>query len=397
MEFHAAQIREKVLPGYAQREASCDSHGGKVRVLFLSMYHLGWKTWSEYLERFTPKCEEMEAIHIHVRQPLWMKILNRELPKPIGRAAISPARTWAWFVRRHFARRILQNEFDAVFVNSQILAPGLIGPCHRSGTKLIVSLDVTGPAFMRDLRGQSVPASKNWNEERLIYEAANLLVPWSGWIAKSLEDDFQVAPDRIFVVPPTIDVDRVPSHQLSGGGLPRILFCGNDWKRKGGPRLLAWHQRYWADSAELHIVSARAEITSGLKNVINHGSVPHAFLLDQILPSASIFCLPTFEDMSPYAVSEAQAFGIPTVTSRLGGMEDLVIHGRTGYLIGAHDEEGHVAAVTELLRNVSLRDSMRAAAAEHAATRLNAGTVLPRLLERVVRVTRDAPDGAEKS
>lgn len=354
------------------------------------MFHLGWKTWSRYIEKYTPQCEALEAVHIHVEQPLWMKVLNRTLPKPIGRAAFTPATTWAWFMRRHFRRWILQKEFDAVFVNSQILCPGLIEICRQSGTKLMVSLDVTGPAFMRDLRGQPEAPPARWDEERSIYKAASLLVPWSTWIADSLAEDFAVPRERIMVVPPTIDSGSVGPHRAAAGGLPRIAFCGNDWRRKGGARLVEWHQRHWSDLAELHLVSSGAVVAPGLKNVINHGGIPHARLLEEILPSASIFCLPTLEDMSPYAVSEAQAFGIPTVTSQLGGLGDLVLHDRTGFLIPPHDDDGFVAAVTKLLQNAPLRAAMRAAASQHAVARLNASTVIPGLLERVVTVTRNS-------
>ena len=174
------------------------------------------------------------------------------------------------------------------------------------------------------------------------------------------------------------------------GGLPRILFCGNDWRRKGGPRLVRWHQKYWADEAELHLVSKDAVVPPDSKNVVNHGLVPNDRLLREILPGADIFCLPTTQDMSPFAVTEAQAFGVPTVASRIGGMANLVLHERTGYLIPPHDEEGFVSAVSRLLREPALRATLRQAAIAHARTHLNAAIALPRLLERIVEVARTA-------
>ena len=365
----------------------------RARVLFLSMYHLGWKTWSRCLEQYTPLCAELDAVHIRVVQPLWMKVLNRPLPRPVGRALLAPARAWRWHVRRHLSRLILGREFDAVFVNSQILAPGLIDLCQATGTKLMVCTDVTGPAYMRDLLEQS-DAGRSWREEQEIFSVCSLVVPMSDWVRESLVKDFHVPRERITVVPPVIEVAnepaRTPRGETMAGGLPRILFCGNDWRRKGGPRLVQWHQKPWSDEAELHLVSKDAEAPAGLKNVVNHGLVPNERLLREILPAADIFCLPTTQDMSPFAVTEAQAFGVPTVASRIGGMANLVLHERTGYLIPPHDEEGFVSAVSRLLREPGLRATLRQAATAHARTHLNAAVTIPRLLERVVEMARAA-------
>ena len=358
----------------------------RARVLFLSMYHLGWKTWTHCLERYTPHCVELDAVHVHVVQPLWMKLFNRPLP-PFGRALLSPARAWRWHMRRHVTPLIARREFDAVFVNSQMLAPGLIEPCRAAGTKLMVCTDVTGPAYVRDLLDQPNTA-RSWREERAIFSACSLVVPMSGWIEESLVRDFNVPRARITVVPPVIDL--AASRRTDGdkssvtGGLPRLLFCGNDWRRKGGPRLVEWHQKHWSDLAELHLVSKDADVRPGLKNVVCHGAVPNDRLLGEILPAADVFCLPTTCDMSPFAVTEAQAFGIPTVTSRIGGMANLVQHGKTGYLIPPHDEEGFVFAVSSLLRDANLRAAMGRAAAEHARSHLDAAVLIPRLLSRIV-------------
>ena len=360
----------------------------RARVLFLSMYHLGWKTWSRYIERYTPLCAELDAIHVHVTQPFWMKVVNRPLPRPIGRGMLTPVRAWRWYVRHHLAKLILSREFDAVFVNSQILAPALIELCQAADTKLMVCTDVTGPAYVRDLLGQS-DAGRSWQEERAIFAACHLVVPMSQWVADSLMQDFRVPRERIMIIPPVIDLPENGQVETAAPGcLPRLLFCGNDWQRKGGPRLVRWHQQHWSNLAELHVISKDADIPSGSKNVVNHGAVSNERMLKDILPSADVFCLPTMQDMSPFAVTEAQAFGIPTVASKIGGMDDLVLHGKTGYLIPPHDEAGFVAAVSSLLQSANLRASMRHQTLCHAQTCLNAAVLLPRLLARIVDVAR---------
>jgi hypothetical protein len=131
-----------------------------------------------------------------------------------------------------------------VFISSQILAPGLLRACCDTKTRLMVSMDVTGPAMERDLRNEPAPNGA-WPVEQAIYTQADLLVPWSSWIGDSLRSDFSVPAERIRVVPPSLPIAPRPPARPAGS-TPRILFCGNDWERKGGPRLLAWHQEHWA-------------------------------------------------------------------------------------------------------------------------------------------------------
>lgn len=67
--------------------------------------------------------------------------------------------------------------------------------------------------------------------------------------------------------------------------------------------------------------------------------------------NASIFVLPTTNDSSPMVVTEAMASGLPVVSTRVGGIPSIVLHGQTGTLIEPHDESALVQAIEELLEN----------------------------------------------
>ncbi len=355
------------------------------RVLFVSLWELGWKSWGAQLERYSENHPGLEAVHVRVAQPSWMRPLTRELP-PFRRAVVSSKRAWEWQMNRTVARTIARGRFDVVFVSSQIMVPALIEPCQRAGAHLAIALDVTGPAYQRDLLKREVPASQTWEDERRIYRAAKLCAPMSSWIADSLQRDFAVASEQIVVTPPAVAVDdfqRTSAPRLDGS-LPRLLFCGNDFERKGGPQLVRWHQELWAQKAHLHIASGNAPSFEGLTNVVRLGSVPHAQLIKEILPSSDVFCLPTRNDMSPFAVAEAQAAGLPTVSSRIGGLNDLVVEGQSGFLISPDDEAGFKAAIERLIDDSALRARMGKAARGHAEENLDAAKVFGRLLDRLV-------------
>ncbi len=210
-------------------------------------------------------------------------------------------------------------------------------------------------------------------------------MPMSQWIADSLIDDLGVAREKIVVMPPAVNPRDfgVANFPCPSRQLPRLLFYGNDWQRKGGARLVRWHQEHRVDLAELHVLSARGTVPPRLKNVVVHGQVSYDRWLHEILPSAHIFCLPTWEDMSPYALSEALAAGLPAVTSRVGGIPELVLHGQTGLVLPPEDEPGFVTAISRLLKDETLRLAMGQAAREHAMANLDADKLFQRLFNRL--------------
>ena len=373
----------------ARREERRRAAGWRPRVLCLEIYSLGWKTWAHAWERAVSEQGRLDAVHVRLPEPTWMKFATRRLPWPLGRPLVTPEAFWTWCVRRRFGRAITAGNYDLIFVNSQRLAVGLLDACRTSATPLAVMLDTTGPTYMRDLLGQPIPAAETWADERAIYAAATLLAPWSTWAARSLVDDFAVAEDKICVSPPAVDVRRIGPRVDRGAGLPRILFVGNDWERKGGPRLLRWHQKLWRDRAVLHVASARAPVDRSAHNVVWHGPVPNERVLSALLPATDLFCLPTTHDMSPYAVAEAQAAGVPVVASRLAGIPDLVSDGHSGFLLAPGDDAGFVAAVGRLLEDEPLRHGFGAAARQHAIATLESRPVFGRLTDRLIGCCSD--------
>jgi len=68
---------------------------------------------------------------------------------------------------------------------------------------------------------------------------------------------------------------------------------------------------------------------------------------------------------TPNSVLEAQAAGLPVISTRHAGICEAVVHGSTGFLSAERDIEATAAAMTRLLENESLAKEMGAAAREH--------------------------------
>jgi colanic acid/amylovoran biosynthesis glycosyltransferase len=100
------------------------------------------------------------------------------------------------------------------------------------------------------------------------------------------------------------------------------------------------------------------------------GAQPTAIVREH-LQQTRIFCAPsvTAENGDSEGLgmvfAEAQAMGIPVVSSLHGGIPEVVVHGRTGLLVNERDDEALAAAIASLLGDASLWEQFRHSARAH--------------------------------
>jgi len=76
---------------------------------------------------------------------------------------------------------------------------------------------------------------------------------------------------------------------------------------------------------------------------------------ERYLRMMDVFALTSRLEGLPLAILEAWAAGLPVVASAVGGVPDLVKHGRNGMLFAFADEKSLVGMLSELLRDASRR------------------------------------------
>lgn len=97
------------------------------------------------------------------------------------------------------------------------------------------------------------------------------------------------------------------------------------------------------------------------------GSIPYAEM-KQRFSEASLFVLPTLQDLFSLTVLEAMASGCPVITTSFNGARELVEDGRTGWIIDPTRQGELTRALTLALSGeVDLREMGRAARARVAA------------------------------
>jgi glycosyltransferase involved in cell wall biosynthesis len=179
-----------------------------------------------------------------------------------------------------------------------------------------------------------------------------------------------LAESRIVVLPIGIDRSRfAPSGLPVAQRRPTILFLGRLVEKKGCIHLLEAFERVRAQLPQAELVvggdgpertrlAGRAASIGGVRLI---GSFTRD-LATTLLSEARVFCLPSVTAESGDAeglglvILEAQASGVPVVTSARGGATEGIRDGVTGYAFG----EGDVAGLTERLMALLTDDALAA-------------------------------------
>jgi glycosyltransferase involved in cell wall biosynthesis len=126
--------------------------------------------------------------------------------------------------------------------------------------------------------------------------------------------------------------------------------------------------------------------------VIFMGRVAHE-ALPGIYSGADLFVFPSTTDTFGKAVLEAQACGLPAIVSNVGGPQEIVVHGKTGYVARAGN---HVDWVEKIEHVLDAKDSsphlyrrMREDARAHAVESYDNRGILESLLDYGDRVEND--------
>lgn len=190
---------------------------------------------------------------------------------------------------------------------------------------------------------------------------------------------------------------------------PRILFVGRLVAKKGIDKVLEAFDlvRTGNPAAELHIVGdgplrpmvlAKTQITGG---IIWHGAQPPE-RTTQFMAGARLLTLPSREaddgdvEGLGLVLLEAQALGIPVVTSNIGGPAEALLDGKTGFAVDPTSSTDLAQAYLRLLNSTELARSMGINAAAFVRKNFDIATrtqILERIYDQVIEnhAARRAP------
>lgn len=99
------------------------------------------------------------------------------------------------------------------------------------------------------------------------------------------------------------------------------------------------------------------------------------------LSKANCLAIPSFQENAPLTVEEAMAVGVPIVGARVGGIPEMVEDGKTGFLVDPYDTKSIYEAVSKILSDEVLAQSMGRCAREVAKKRFMASVISEKTLQ----------------
>jgi glycosyltransferase involved in cell wall biosynthesis len=80
--------------------------------------------------------------------------------------------------------------------------------------------------------------------------------------------------------------------------------------------------------------------------------------IGQFNAAMDIVCLTSKNEGTPVSLIEAQAANIPVITTDVGGVQDVVLDGETGYIIQPGDKTNYAKRLKELVEDEKKRENM---------------------------------------
>ncbi len=168
-----------------------------------------------------------------------------------------------------------------------------------------------------------------------------------------------------------------------------ILFFGRIWEYKGLEYLVRAMSQVNAEFPEAKcIIAGRGE---DLQHYRKWMANPAAFVIhndwisdeqrSQLFASCSMVVLPYVEASQSGVTPIAYAFEKPVIATRIGGLPDMIEHGRTGLLVPPRDVDSLTRAICQLLRDRTARVEMGRAGKRKLIDQCAPEVVVPQTLE----------------
>jgi len=238
------------------------------------------------------------------------------------------------------------------------------------------------------------PKTRAIGEEQVVGVSAALVANTTAEAA-SLVSLYDACPDRVFVVPPGVDLS---TYKVNGGKKAArkklkinddalmLAFVGRIQPHKGPEVLIRavaemlTHTPALRSRLKVVIIggpsgngSQEPERLQGLATFLAVDDViqflppvPHEELSDWYRAS-DLVCVPSYSESFGLVALEAQACGTPVVATAIGGLRTAVADGISGSLVDGHDPRAWSAVISRLLMEPERRLLLSMGALEHAS------------------------------
>ncbi len=205
--------------------------------------------------------------------------------------------------------------------------------------------------------------------ERTALDKCKLVIFTTDWAAQTAVKTYEINPSKIRIVPRGVnrECDRtnedINSIVESRHKNPcQLLFLAVDWFRKGGNIALevAKELNRIGLPAELLVVGCQPRTSEPLPSFvktlgfIDKSTAAGRNQINKLLAESHFLILPVSADCSPNVLNEANSFGVPCLTTQVGGIPAIIKDGLNGqtFALNASISE-YCTYITSIMDNYS--------------------------------------------
>jgi glycosyltransferase involved in cell wall biosynthesis len=241
-------------------------------------------------------------------------------------------------------QRLLREQFDVVVAPASLAQVA----CLETEVPIVIVEDATFALLLDYYPQYSNMLSRSIEQMHAVTKRgmrkASALIYSSAWAAQSAINEYHINPRRVHVVPMGANFDAPPDEtvieQKKRSGVCKLLFVGVDWQRKGGEiafeTLLMLNQM--GIPAELTICGCtppknRSHPALCVIPYLDKNDPLQYEQLTQLYMKADFLLLPTRNECFGIVFCEANAFGLPVITTCTGGVPEVVRNGENGFVL----------------------------------------------------------------
>lgn len=269
-----------------------------------------------------------------------------------------------WFHRR-LARRILNVQSpDAVFCanhGAQSLVWPTMALCGERGIPAATYLLGLPDMFSR------LPSGAQSRFDRRMWQASRFVIVNARAVAEAMCEQRGLPSSKCVVIPNGIPDQPAPSRRVMPGcvrlgtlsrltlgkGVHLVIDAVAELRRRQRPVELA----VAGEGPEADALQRRAAELGLTQSIHFLGFVPDDGVAE-FLSGVDVFVHASSSEGLPYVLIEAMRAQLPIVATAVGGVPEMIEHGRTGFLVQPGDADALADAIDNLTGNAALRHSV---------------------------------------
>jgi glycosyltransferase involved in cell wall biosynthesis len=354
-----------------------------MKALFINSGFLGHRSVARLIRLAVGHLDDVEPQYVDLSEALTprdrvlRRLFSLRLAPSRGAAANVDLRRWREEMNIGLlARRRIDGleqgmpAFDVFHFHTQAAAYASLSRMRR--TPSIVSIDATQRLASLEIPGPLARLSYGPNiaHDGYVFRAARAIVSTSQWAARDLASIYPDCAGKVRVLPYPVDLSAFDASWMAeraqrAARVPRALFIGGDFPRKGGFDLLdVWRDGAFGRRAQLDIVTdfplRRDLLPEGVR--VMSGVPSYSAAWREAWRDADLFVMPTRHEAFGMVFQEAAASGLPAIGTNINAIPELIEDDVTGRLVQPGDRASLTAALDDLISRPDRRQQFGRAA-----------------------------------